>query len=197
MVIAIGFINFFAFIAHVGLLGGDALNGHQSDGRFYISNHGRVTEVSEEDWRRNRLHGISVFLTHPLCMAAMLFLAIKDKLPKMVYRGQSEEREKREKEIRASGLPKVNFSCGGKIGSLDFGGPLLEVTVYPQGIHFKPILMPSFGVLTSEIKKVNVRNSLLKRGVEIVHTSSVVVSPIFLNCPCDNATVSALTSLET
>lgn len=196
VVIAIGFINFVAFFANSQRLGGDALNGYQANGHFYVSDHGRSTEVPESEWRINRLHAISIFVTHPLMLAAIFYLLLSDKFPKMMFRGQSEERERKEREVRMSGTPSVSFSCAGKIGTLRFGGPLLKVTVYSQGIHCKPILMPAFGILASEIQNISMQSSYLRKGVEITHTSSEVANPIFLYCSNNSVAVSALTSFK-
>lgn len=54
--------NFVCFFAVAIYLGGDALNGKSENGHFYLSSHGRLTEVSETVFRYSLLHGISVFL---------------------------------------------------------------------------------------------------------------------------------------
>lgn len=196
LVIAVGAINFVTFIATSQHLGGDALNGYQANGRYYVSNHGHSTEVSPSEWQKNRFQAISVFATHPLAIAAMFYLLFSDLFPKMIFRGRAEERERKEQEVRASHTPQVSFSCGGKIGLLNFGGPLLKVTVYPQGLHCKPLFMPAFGILSTEIKSVNLQNSFLWKRVNIVHISSEVASPLFLYCHNNEAAIAALTSLN-
>lgn len=196
MVFAIGFINFFAFIAASQHLGGDALNGYQANGHFYVSSHGHSTEVSPSEWQENRTQAISLFLTHPLAMAALFYLLLNDIFPRMIFRGLTEERERKEQEVCASHTPQASFSCGGKIGFLNFGGPLLKVAVYSQGLHCKPLFMPAFGILSTEIKSVSLQNSFLRNGIKVVHISSEVASPLFLYCSSNAAAIAALMSLN-
>lgn len=54
--------NFICFFAVAIYLGGDALNGKSDNGHFFLSNHGKLTEVSEAVYRYSQLHGLSVFL---------------------------------------------------------------------------------------------------------------------------------------
>lgn len=49
-------LNLFIFIAVAAVLGGDAINGHTTDGRFYLANHGQDTEVSLLTYRYSLLH---------------------------------------------------------------------------------------------------------------------------------------------
>ena len=65
---AIALLNFFSFLVACLLLGGDALNGHVEAGRYFLSNHGKLTEVTSEIFRYSQLHGASLFITHPLAM---------------------------------------------------------------------------------------------------------------------------------
>src|SRR5436309_3291332 len=58
--------NFAAFWIIGVTIGGDAINGRAEDGRYYLANHGRYTEVSESVWTYSRIHAISVFVTHPV-----------------------------------------------------------------------------------------------------------------------------------
>lgn len=54
-------VNFASFFAGCLYLGGDTLNGKIEDGQFYLSNHGKLTEVSEGVYRYSQLHALSVF----------------------------------------------------------------------------------------------------------------------------------------
>jgi hypothetical protein len=68
--IVIGFGNFFWFFAESVALGGDGLNGYAREGHYYVGSHGSYTEVSRAAWTWSRLHGASVFITHPLALAS-------------------------------------------------------------------------------------------------------------------------------
>ncbi len=67
-------INFFAFVIIAILLGGDAINGMVKDGHYYLASHGRYTEVTESVFNYSRHHAYSVFVTHPIGMAAAWYL---------------------------------------------------------------------------------------------------------------------------
>lgn len=62
----IAFINFAAFWIISLSLGGDALNGKIQNGRYYVGNHGRYTEVSKEIWTYSKIHTTSIWVTHPI-----------------------------------------------------------------------------------------------------------------------------------
>ena len=51
-------------------LGGDAVSGKAEAGHYYLSNHGRLTEVSGQVFTYSRVHTYSVFITHPLALLA-------------------------------------------------------------------------------------------------------------------------------
>ena len=63
---AIALFNFLAFLIGCAALGGDALNGKSEGGRYYVSNHGKLTEVSESAFTYSEIHCYSVFITHAL-----------------------------------------------------------------------------------------------------------------------------------
>ena len=64
----IGIVNFLAFVIVAVSIGGDALSGKVESGRYYLSHHGDLTEVSPRVWHYSRVHTISVLITHPLAV---------------------------------------------------------------------------------------------------------------------------------
>lgn len=68
IVFAVAIINFVAFMIGSAALGGDALNGTSEGGLYYVSDHGKRTEVSAAAFTYSRLHGFSLLITHPLAM---------------------------------------------------------------------------------------------------------------------------------
>jgi hypothetical protein len=48
--------------------------GKVEDGRFYLSSHGRLTEVSEATWQYLRAHERSIWVTHPLVFLGLLLV---------------------------------------------------------------------------------------------------------------------------
>jgi len=67
-------LNFFAFWYGALILGGDAFNGKEDGGRFFIGEHGKYTEVTEGVYKYSRFHVLSLWVTHPLGMVAGLIL---------------------------------------------------------------------------------------------------------------------------
>jgi hypothetical protein len=71
LVYAIGIVavvNFFGFVGIADYLGGDALNGHEAEGHYFLSNHGHLTEVSRAVFKYSQWHFGSLFVTHPLAI---------------------------------------------------------------------------------------------------------------------------------
>ena len=61
-------INFLSFIVGVCYFGGDALNGKEENGHFFLANHGKFIEVTEGIFNYSKFHGLSVFLSIGLVM---------------------------------------------------------------------------------------------------------------------------------
>jgi uncharacterized membrane protein len=66
----VGIINFVIFVVVAIIIGGDALNGHEAAGHYYLANHGKLTEVSNLVFVYRKIHATSLFITHPLAMIA-------------------------------------------------------------------------------------------------------------------------------
>jgi hypothetical protein len=62
----IAFFNFAVFWIVAVCIGGDAISGKVENGRYYVANHGRYTEVSREVWTYSKFHSSSVWITHPI-----------------------------------------------------------------------------------------------------------------------------------
>lgn len=73
LVFVIALINFFAFTIGAICIGGDALSGHAEAGRYFLSDHGRLTETTQAVFMYSRLHAISVWITQPLGMIAVWY----------------------------------------------------------------------------------------------------------------------------
>jgi hypothetical protein len=86
IVFVIAIVNFLAFIIGAAVLGGDAVNGKSEAGRYYVANHGKLTEVSRAAFTYSRLHCHAVWVTHPLALLCGLLL----------FRQKRQERQIRE-----------------------------------------------------------------------------------------------------
>ena len=74
--VVIAVANFLAAFFGAVMLGGDALNGRIENGHYFVGNHGKLTEVSRNEWWFSAFHSASIFVTHPLGMAAMALLVV-------------------------------------------------------------------------------------------------------------------------
>ena len=70
-------LNFVAFAIFSIIHGGSSGNGYVEEGKYYFSDHGRITEVSEQVWNYSSLHTKSLFVTHPLALILFVTLGIK------------------------------------------------------------------------------------------------------------------------
>jgi hypothetical protein len=68
----IGIANFAVFFVMALLLGGDAVSGKIESGRYYLSSHGRLTEVSRRTYFYSRYHTYSVWIMHPLAILSAI-----------------------------------------------------------------------------------------------------------------------------
>lgn len=75
-----GLSNFIVFWIVSSAIGGDALNGEVVDGRYYVSNHGRLTEVSRGMWVYLWYHGWSTDVTHLLAFLAFLVMVVAKRI---------------------------------------------------------------------------------------------------------------------
>ena len=73
LILIIAFINFISFWIISVANGGDALNGKQEDGKFFVASHGRYTEVSRVFFECNRIQSISVWVTHSCALLGVVW----------------------------------------------------------------------------------------------------------------------------
>src|SRR3954447_23816049 len=64
-------LNFASFWLVAATHGGDATNGYQENGRYFVAQHGQHTEVSRAFWIYSYYHGLSIWVTH-----ATVFIAL-------------------------------------------------------------------------------------------------------------------------
>lgn len=68
----IGFLNFTAFFVFSMGAGGGPEDKLTANGKYFVSEHGRVTEVSERTYRLLKIQTWSLWVTHPLAMFGFL-----------------------------------------------------------------------------------------------------------------------------
>jgi len=77
-VIVIAVVNFLSSALIAQFIGGDALNGYEKAGRYFLRNHGALTEVNWAVFTYSRCHIVSVFFTHSaLALTLLLHYARK------------------------------------------------------------------------------------------------------------------------
>jgi len=62
--LTVALVNFFLFAAVATYVGGDVINGKSNNGHYYLSSHGKMTEVSRALYIYSVIHATSVFVTH-------------------------------------------------------------------------------------------------------------------------------------
>jgi hypothetical protein len=69
-----GLANHFVFWHASVMHGGSPSGGKVENGRFYVMNHGKYTEVSEAAWQYLRIHERTIWITHPLAALGWVLL---------------------------------------------------------------------------------------------------------------------------
>ena len=196
LAIVLGFINFFWFLAESAALGGDGLAGYARDGHHYVASHGTYTEVSEAVWTWSRIHAVSVFITHPLALAGMAYMLFRFVFPSMMAGPTSQPgTDERAGRIRGSGHVLASGRTAGRVGEVSFSGPLLDVSVYPDGVLIKPVFMPAHAILASEIVRVTAKRGVFGQRVEVAHTGADSTSPFVIFGSGDSPLVKAIKAI--
>jgi hypothetical protein len=79
--ILLSVLNFVAFIGVTHAIGGNGLNGFEENGRYFVREKGRVTEVSPWAFHFSKWHLISVLITFPFACLAGAYSRMKEKYP--------------------------------------------------------------------------------------------------------------------
>lgn len=187
--VALAAYGFVAFVNESQHLGGDALSGYVQDGRYYVGNHGRYTEVTAEQWELSRAHAIRFFVMQPLALLSMGFLVMGLVIPSLVGRPSADAPDRLRK-VATSG-PLLAFArCRARIGISNMP---VRVAVHPGGIVVHPMWMRERGIPSTEISAVRRREGMFVSGIEVEHRGVDVGSPILLRI--DAASPAATTLL--
>jgi hypothetical protein len=190
-----GFANYFWFYTE-SVNVGDALNGYQRAGHFFLASHGTYTEVSQAAWEWSRIHAISVFVTHPLALAGGAYLLFRFVFPAMMTGGTGLViMNERAQGIRDSGRVLATARCAGQVGEVRFSGPLLNVSVFPGGVVVKPVFMREYSIPKPEIRSVRDKRSLFGRRIEVEHTGVGSLSPLVLYVSPESSIARAIRGL--
>lgn len=66
--------NFASFWIIAVVCGGDALNGKEEAGKYFLSSHGHDTEVTRSFFEYSRFHALSIWITHPLAIVSLAWV---------------------------------------------------------------------------------------------------------------------------
>jgi hypothetical protein len=180
LAVIVGFVNFFWFIAESRTLGGDALNGFVRGGSYFVVEHGTATEVSRSTWEWSRIHGASIFITHPLALAGLAYLLVTQFFPKRMGITGGAARTESVQRVLRSGSAIASARTGGRLGDLRATRPLVLVTVYPAGVVIKPVLMTAFAIPAERIRAVGAIRVLGTSGISIEHDEPDLPSRVWL-----------------
>jgi hypothetical protein len=75
----VAIVNFASFWIIAVASGGDAVNGKEEGGRYFLANHGSYTEVTKAFFEYSRIHSMSVWITHPIAILGAFWFASRKK----------------------------------------------------------------------------------------------------------------------
>jgi hypothetical protein len=176
-------------------LGGDALNGREENGRFYVVDHGRSTEVSEAEWRRNRTLAILALSAAPLAVLGMAYVNFAVVFPNLMFRASADERDDRVRQVAATGPALATCKCAGKIGWVGASRGMVTATVHPGGLVVRVRFIGAAALRRDEIESITTVSEVFQKTARIEHASDHVAKPIRLMCGNDAAFMTALRTL--
>lgn len=191
-VVVLGFVNFFWFMAASSALGGDALNGHVTDGHYYVASHGTYTEVSESAWTANRIHAMITMASWPIVILTMVLYQYLLRFPSKLVGGAPGDSADRVARIRSSGSPVWSGTIRADAGGFNPTVGLLDAAVHPGGLIVRPKLAAPSAVLADEIDSVQLGRRLVAPTIEIDHAGVDLVSPLVLYADANSAPVQAI-----
>jgi hypothetical protein len=194
-VIILGFANFLAFFVVTAALGGDALNGHVTDGRYFVASHGTYTEVSQAAWTASRIHATVTLLSWPLVVLSMAFLLFRYVFPFMISGKAPGQASARVDALRSSGSLLWQGWPGGVAGRLNSTAGMLGAEIYPGGIVVTPRFMPASAIRADEIRSVRLGRRVMSPTIEVEHAGLDVTSPLILYGGSDSPQAGVLLSL--
>lgn len=181
MCVVLGLLNFFAFMATSSRAGGSALSGTVRANHYYLNYKGTLIEVSPIVWQRQRIHELSLLITHPLMLLSMGYLARRS-IAGQIFRVSSATVAQTVAAIRSSGALVHAISCAGRIGTVRASDQLIHVELYPGGLVVQMSTLAPFGVSVADVLTLAVEESWGGRVILISHRSRQIPSPIQLRC---------------
>ena len=158
--------NFFWYVTETQTIG-DAMNGYQIGGHYFVLVKPGYREVSQATWEWLRFHEAITLAGFAAAFAGGLvggFVWFGHQLSGSIT---PEERERRESIVRDSGPLLVSGRMSARVGKVQLGIPgIVRVAVYPGGILMNLPLKRCHSILTSEIHRVAGSLLIEHEGVE-------------------------------
>jgi hypothetical protein len=174
LLVLVGTINFLWFLLECRSLGGDALNGFERDGHFFVVRGTQSREVESGAWHWNRLHAVSLFVTHPLGIISILYLIFAVAGSRFVVPQMGVD----EPSISSSKDDRIARIGGVRIGksyllSLNFSAPFGAIAVTRDGtlrIEIKfPLFRRSYFLKRENVITVRPYKGIFSTGLKIEH----------------------------
>lgn len=181
-----GFLEFLIF--------GNALNGYESNGHYFVQRWSSYVEVGQATWVWLRIHGWSTW-TIPLGYVGLFWYISWHWARRIAGPSTPSETKARVESVRGSSAPLATTRASGRLGRTSL--PFIRVTAYSAGIVIKPMLMPEHTVLASEITDIKPRQIPVFRDFEIAHQGVDVRSPLFISTKEEDPIVAAIRSMMT
>jgi hypothetical protein len=172
--IVVAFANFAWVMWEISSIG-DAQNGRQADGHYFVWNKPGFTEVSQATWNWLRLHQASVIVTHPLGILGGWYMVARKRSGEISSGLSPAEISARIREVRESG-PMLATASGPGLRL-----PPIRLTVHPGGIVVKPTFGSEHSILVEEIDNVTPGLNLGLQSVVIWHAGVDFISPLAIS----------------
>jgi hypothetical protein len=171
---------------------GNALNGYESNGHYFVQRWSGYVEVGQATWVWLRIHGWSAW-TIPLGYVGLFWYLSGVWTRRIAGPSTPSETKVRVESVRGSSAPLATTRASGRLGRVSL--PFIRVTAYSAGILIKPMLMPEHTVLASEIIDIKPRQIPVCRDLEIAHEGVDVRSPLFISTKEADPIVVAIRSM--
>jgi hypothetical protein len=178
-IVVVAIANFVAVWVTQAVFGRGDMS-YEYAGHFFLWYGGHFREVSETVWQFSRFVTQTMLLTWPLMFLAGLSFVLAEARRALAGRLGSSASKERAALARSLGRPIASRRVAGSIGRVDFSGPLLKVTVYPEALVVKPWLLPAHSILASEIRDVRTGRRSRHDYIEVNHDGEDMPSPVAL-----------------
>jgi hypothetical protein len=205
-----GTASFQAFAQDSERLGGNALNGYEEQGHYYVSGYGAPVQVSKADWEANQLRAILGLIGFVLAFFSIGYVAIRltagrlrsafslrDDAPvmddpvlsllttnplmdKIMAVPEDTEPAVPDGDLTGHRLLAETNGRWGKVGKTTIPMGGLSVYAFSDGIVLSAGISGSATIKPAEVSSVTYKKRGAGAGVKIAHRSKEIDSPVFI-----------------